>query len=73
MTPAVLDDLMGSLLDTADGAFDTLLGLGFAASIRREARWRAAAAWTPPTWPRSSAWSPAGVPEDDEDRDGHGP
>lgn len=41
-TPAVIDDVMGSLLDTADGAFDTLLGLGFAASIRREARWRAA-------------------------------
>jgi hypothetical protein len=42
VTPALLDDLMGSVLDTADGAFDTLLGLGFAASIRREARWRAA-------------------------------
>ncbi|MFC3687138.1 YbjN domain-containing protein [Aquipuribacter hungaricus] len=42
VTPAVLDDLMGAVLDTADGAFDTLLGLGFAASIRREAAWRAA-------------------------------
>ena len=42
VTPAVLDDLMGSVLATADGAFDTLLELGFAASIRREARWRAA-------------------------------
>jgi len=41
MTPAVLDDLMGTVLDTADGAFDTLLRLGFAGSIRREARWRA--------------------------------
>lgn len=42
VTPAMLDDLMGSVLATADGAFDTLLELGFAASIRREARWRAA-------------------------------
>ena len=41
VTPAVLDDLMGTVLATADGAFDTLLRLGFAASIRREARWRA--------------------------------
>ncbi len=40
VTPAVLDDLMGTVLDTADGAFDTLLRLGFASSIRREARWR---------------------------------
>ncbi|MGJ7441119.1 YbjN domain-containing protein [Aquipuribacter sp. MA13-6] len=41
MSPAVLDDLMGTVLDTADGAFDSLLRLGFASSIRREARWRA--------------------------------
>lgn len=41
MSPAVLDDLMGTVLATADGAFDTLLRLGFAGSIRREARWRA--------------------------------
>ncbi len=42
VTPAVLDEVMGTILDTADRAFDTLLGLGFAASIRREAAWRAA-------------------------------
>lgn len=41
VTTRVLDDLMGTVLATADGAFDTLLRLGFASSIRREARWRA--------------------------------
>lgn len=40
VTAAVLDDLMGTVLATADGGFDTLLRLGFASAIRREARWR---------------------------------
>lgn len=42
LTASVLDDLMGTLLATADGAFDQLLRLGFAGAIRREASWRAA-------------------------------
>jgi hypothetical protein len=41
LTPATLDDVMGTLLATADGSFDQLLRLGFAGAIRREARWRA--------------------------------
>lgn len=40
LTPDALDDLMGTLLSTADDAFDQLLRLGFAGAIRREARWR---------------------------------
>ena len=42
VTPESLDDLFGSLLETADQAFDELLRLGFPSSIRREAAWRRA-------------------------------
>lgn len=42
VVPDVLDDLFGSLLGTADSAFDELLRLGFAGSIRRESAWRRA-------------------------------
>lgn len=37
---AELDRLLGSVLETADGAFDSLLELGFSSAIRREWRWR---------------------------------
>ena len=42
VTVAVLDDLMGEVLGVADSAFDELLALGFASSIRREHAWRTA-------------------------------
>ena len=35
-----IDALLGRVLDTADSAFNTLLEIGFASSIRREWRWR---------------------------------
>ena len=35
-----VDILLGRVLDTADSAFNTLLEMGFASSIRREWRWR---------------------------------
>ncbi len=35
-----LDRILGSVLEAADGAFDSLLELGFAEAIRREWRWR---------------------------------
>lgn len=35
-----VDILLGRVLGTADSAFNTLLELGFASSIRREWRWR---------------------------------
>jgi hypothetical protein len=35
-----LDRLLGQVLETADGDFNTLLELGFASSIRREWDWR---------------------------------
>lgn len=41
VVPDALDELFGAVLATADDAFDELLRLGFAGSIRREARWRA--------------------------------
>lgn len=37
-----IDRLLGQVLEAADGDFDTLLELGFAASIRREHAWRTA-------------------------------
>ncbi|MCX3061557.1 type III secretion system chaperone family protein [Streptomyces beihaiensis] len=40
VTPDELDRLLGSVLEAADGAFNTLLELGFASAIRREYEWR---------------------------------
>lgn len=40
VTVAELDRLMGEVLQTADGSFNTLLELGFETSIRKEWEWR---------------------------------
>ncbi|MET8470341.1 YbjN domain-containing protein [Streptomyces sp. NPDC006422] len=40
VTPDELDRLLGSVLEAADGAFNTLLELGFASAIRKEYEWR---------------------------------
>ncbi|WP_274560090.1 YbjN domain-containing protein [Streptomyces spiramyceticus] len=40
VTPEELDRLLGSVLEAADGSFNTLLELGFASAIRREYAWR---------------------------------
>jgi len=40
ITPDELDRLLGQVLETADGDFNTLLEIGFATSIRREYKWR---------------------------------
>ncbi|EDY46073.2 YbjN domain-containing protein [Streptomyces sp. SPB074] len=40
VTPAELDRLLGSVLEAADGSFNTLLELGFADAIRKEYAWR---------------------------------
>ncbi|MEU6933737.1 YbjN domain-containing protein [Streptomyces sp. NPDC046385] len=40
VTPQELDRLLGSVLEAADGDFNTLLELGFATAIRREYDWR---------------------------------
>ena len=40
VTSEQIDVLLGRVLDTADSAFNTLLEIGFASSIRREWRWR---------------------------------
>lgn len=40
VTPEELDRVLGQILATVDGDFNTLLELGFAESIRREWRWR---------------------------------
>jgi hypothetical protein len=40
VTPEETDRLLGQVLEAADGAFNTLLELGFAAAIRREYAWR---------------------------------
>ncbi|WP_372343773.1 YbjN domain-containing protein [Streptomyces sp. KL116D] len=42
VTPDELDRLLGSVLEAADGAFNTLLELGFASAIRKEYEWRVA-------------------------------
>jgi hypothetical protein len=40
VTPGGIDSLLGQVLEAADGAFNTLLELGFASSIRKEYAWR---------------------------------
>ncbi|MER7700724.1 MULTISPECIES: YbjN domain-containing protein [unclassified Streptomyces] len=40
VTAEELDRLLGVVLEAADGAFNTLLELGFASSIRKEYAWR---------------------------------
>jgi hypothetical protein len=40
VTPDELDRLLGSVLEYADGSFNTILELGFATAIRREWAWR---------------------------------
>ncbi|MFG2604140.1 YbjN domain-containing protein [Streptomyces sp. NPDC048514] len=40
VTPDEIDRLLGQVLEAADGAFNTLLELGFASSIRKEHAWR---------------------------------
>ncbi|KUN07760.1 hypothetical protein AQI95_10230 [Streptomyces yokosukanensis] len=40
VTPDEIDRLLGQVLEAADGAFNTLLELGFATSIRKEHAWR---------------------------------
>jgi hypothetical protein len=40
VTPAEIDRLLGQVLEAADGAFNTLLELGFASAIRKEYEWR---------------------------------
>ncbi|MET8581216.1 YbjN domain-containing protein [Streptomyces collinus] len=40
VTPEETDRLLGQALEAADGAFNTLLELGFATAIRKEYAWR---------------------------------
>ncbi|MEU2162045.1 YbjN domain-containing protein [Streptomyces chengbuensis] len=40
--PEELDRLLGTVLEAADGAFNSLLELGFAGAIRKEYAWRVA-------------------------------
>ncbi|MFZ3558951.1 YbjN domain-containing protein [Streptomyces sp. BH055] len=40
VTPDEIDRLLGSVLEAADGSFNTLLEFGFASSIRKEYEWR---------------------------------
>lgn len=42
VTPDEIDRLLGQVLEAADGAFNTLLELGFASAIRKEYEWRVA-------------------------------
>ncbi|MBN0045091.1 YbjN domain-containing protein [Streptomyces actuosus] len=42
VTPDEIDRLLGQVLEAADGAFNTLLELGFASAIRKEYAWRVA-------------------------------
>lgn len=54
VTPDEIDRLLGQVLEAADGAFNTLLELGFASSIRKEYAWRVSRGSPRATWTRSS-------------------
>ncbi len=41
VTPEEIDRLLGTVLENADGSFNTLLEMGFASAIRKEYAWRA--------------------------------
>lgn len=55
ITPEELDRLLGTVLEEADGSFNTLLELGFASAIRREYEWRVSRGSRRGTWTRSRA------------------
>ncbi|MEV6106852.1 YbjN domain-containing protein [Streptomyces sp. NPDC051940] len=40
VTPDEIDRLLGTVLENADGSFNTLLEMGFATAIRKEYAWR---------------------------------
>ncbi|MFH9425218.1 YbjN domain-containing protein [Streptomyces sp. NPDC017529] len=40
VTPDELDRILGTVLENADGSFNTLLEMGFASAIRKEYEWR---------------------------------
>ena len=40
VTAQTLDALLGAILETSDGSFDTLLAIGFLTSMKREWAWR---------------------------------
>ncbi|MEU7147294.1 YbjN domain-containing protein [Streptomyces sp. NPDC045470] len=42
VTPDELDRILGTVLENADGSFNTLLEMGFASAIRKEYEWRVA-------------------------------
>ncbi|MFE6687152.1 YbjN domain-containing protein [Streptomyces sp. NPDC057743] len=42
VTPDELDRILGTVLENADGSFNTLLEMGFASAIRKEYAWRVA-------------------------------
>ncbi|MGW7556298.1 YbjN domain-containing protein [Streptomyces rimosus] len=42
VTPDELDRVLGTVLENADGSFNTLLEMGFASAIRKEYEWRVA-------------------------------
>ncbi|UNS97695.1 YbjN domain-containing protein [Streptomyces tubbatahanensis] len=42
VTPDEVDRLLGSVLENADGSFNTLLEMGFATAIKKEYAWRTA-------------------------------
>jgi hypothetical protein len=42
ITPDELDRILGTVLENADGSFNTLLEMGFATAIRKEYAWRVA-------------------------------
>ncbi|MFF4220827.1 MULTISPECIES: type III secretion system chaperone family protein [Streptomyces] len=42
VTPDEIDRLLGTVLENADGSFNTLLEMGFASAIRKEYAWRTA-------------------------------
>lgn len=64
VTADELDRLMGSVLEHADGSFNTLLELGFASSIRKEWEWRTSRGESTRNLEAFRGWLESGGPGD---------
>lgn len=63
VTPDDLDRLLGSVLEYADSAFNTILELGFESSIRKEWAWRIERGESTANLEAFRGWLEADVPE----------
>ena len=65
MTPDELDRILGSVLEYADGGFNTMLEIGFPSAIRREWAWRVKRGESLANLEAFADWAGGGQPAED--------